>query len=54
MNLSPADRVALILGRAIIRAEGLEAALQEAQARLVELEAEKNGKPAEASVPAEA
>ena len=32
------DRVALILGRAIIRAEALEAALAEAQARIAELE----------------
>lgn len=33
------DRVALILGRAIMRAEALQAQLEAAQARIAELEA---------------
>lgn len=39
MNLS--DRIALILGRAIIRAEELQTALDEANRRLADLEAQK-------------
>lgn len=38
--MNAADRVALILGRAIMRAEALEAELAQARARLAELENE--------------
>ncbi len=36
--MTAADRVALILGRAIIRAETLQAELEAAQQRILELE----------------
>ena len=38
------DRVGLILGRAIIRAEALQAQLEQALARIAELEAELTAK----------
>ncbi len=41
MTLSAEDRVALILGRAVIRAEALQAALEQAQAKLTEIDKEK-------------
>ncbi len=43
--MNPEDRIAIILGRAIIRAEGLQAEVEHLRARLVEhendVEAEK-------------
>jgi hypothetical protein len=38
--ISAEDRVALILGRAIMRAEALQAGLEQAQQRVAELEAQ--------------
>ena len=40
MNLSAQDRIALILGRAIIRAEGLQAELEQTKAELEQFRAE--------------
>lgn len=45
--MTAADRIALLLGRAIIRAETLEAELQAARQRIAEIEAEKTTEPAE-------
>ena len=42
MNMNLTDRVALILGRAIIRAEEMAVLAEQAQAHVAELEAEKN------------
>jgi hypothetical protein len=39
VNLSPEDRVALMLGRAVMRVEALQARLEQAQKRIAELEA---------------
>ncbi len=38
--MNAADRIALILGRAVMRAETLQAELEAAKARIAELEAE--------------
>lgn len=37
--MTAADRIALILGRAVIRAESLQTELEQAQAKIAELEA---------------
>lgn len=41
--MSAEDRVALILGRAVMRAEALQAELEVVRARLAELEADTDG-----------
>lgn len=43
--MTAADRIALILGRAVIRAETLQAEFEQAQARIAELEAAAAEKP---------
>lgn len=41
MNLTVQDRIALLLGRAVMRAESLQVALEEAEAKIAELAPKK-------------
>jgi hypothetical protein len=49
MGLSAEDRVALILGRAVMRAEALQVQFEAAQQRVAELEAENVGQQGDGS-----
>ena len=53
MAFTPQDRIALLLGRAIIRAETLTVALEQAQARITELEASQPPIPPVSAYPKE-